>query len=123
MSDTEQHKKTLKRGEFNVKNIRLIFQWGSILAVLMFGCFYLFQLGSSLLISAKLRALMIEHSRASIGIPLSIICATALVMVFEQYSGEIQLKMPGFELKGAAGPLILWGVSFLFIVAGISMLW
>ena len=113
----------LQRGEFNVKNLRLIFQWASITAVLVIGGLYLYQLIPAFSSNDRLKSLMIENAKASIGIPLSMIFSTVLVIVFERYSGEIQLKISGFELKGASAPLILWVVCFLAIVTGISILW
>ena len=35
----------------------------------------------------------------------------------------IEIRFLGFELKGAAGPVVLWTVCFLALVAGGELLW
>jgi hypothetical protein len=58
-----------------------------------------------------------------VGIPMSMVAAFGLVVYFEITSeGPIEISLWGLELKGPAGPLMMWVVVFLAIVLGIKVL-
>lgn len=58
-----------------------------------------------------------------VGIPMSMVAAFGLVVYFEiTSSGPIEVKIWEFELKGPAGPLMMWVVVFLAIVLGMKVL-
>ena len=65
-----------------------------------------------------------EHPGGTIGIAISAISAFSVVAVLDVLSRDpIEIKFLGFELKGAAGPVVLWTVCFLALVAGGELLW
>lgn len=68
--------------------------------------------------------LVIEHPGGTIGIAISAMSAFSVVAVLDVLSRDpLEIKFLGFELKGAAGPVLLWVVCFLALVAGGSALW
>jgi hypothetical protein len=65
-----------------------------------------------------------EHPSGTLGIAISAISAFSVVAVLDVLSRDpIEIKVLGFELKGAAGPVVLWVVCFLALVAGTEVLW
>ena len=65
-----------------------------------------------------------EHPSGTIGIAISAISAFSVVAVLDVLSRDpIEIRFLGFELKGAAGPVVLWTVCFLALVAGGELLW
>lgn len=65
-----------------------------------------------------------EHPSGTIGIAICAISAFSVVSVLDVLSRDpIEIKFLAFELKGAAGPVVLWTVCFLALVAGTEMLW
>jgi len=55
---------------------------------------------------------------------ISAISAFSVVAVLDVLARDpIEMKVLGFELKGAAGPVVLWVVCFLALVAGGKVLW
>ena len=65
-----------------------------------------------------------EHPGGTIGIAVSAISAFSVVAILDVLARDpIEIKVPGFALKGAAGPVVLWVVCFLALVAGGKILW
>jgi hypothetical protein len=65
-----------------------------------------------------------EHPGGTLGLAISAISAFSVVAILDVLSHDpIEIRLPGFELKGAAGPVVLWVVCFLAIVAGGETLW
>src|SRR5262245_37516985 len=63
------------------------------------------------------------HFRAIMGTPMAIMTSLATVTFLRVTAGSLEFKAFGFELKGASGPVVLWIVTYLAIVAGIVALW
>jgi hypothetical protein len=65
-----------------------------------------------------------EHYAATIGVPLSAICAFCIVLLLKVANvGPIELEALGFKFRGASGPVVLWIFCFLAIVFGMYLLW
>ncbi|MBB5213321.1 hypothetical protein [Microbulbifer hydrolyticus] len=121
MGKTEEE--ILESGENLVKKSRLFLQWGSVAALSSIGAvFVLIFIGSSLT-DVRFNEILYEHLAAAIGVPLSALTALALVMALENVAGNIELETFGLKFKGASGPIIMWVICFLALVAGIKALW
>jgi hypothetical protein len=73
--------------------------------------------------SADFRQLLLDHFRAIVGLPAAGIFAFLVVATFESTSGQIEFEAIGLKFKGAAGPLLMWVITFLSIVLAIHLLW
>jgi hypothetical protein len=97
----------------------------SVAAIAVFGLFVLgyliglIQLGNLGVWDEVVKA----QFKAAVGVPLSALAALCLVFLFRVTSGAIEVKLLGLEFKGAAGPLIVWVIVFLAMIAGIQTLW
>jgi hypothetical protein len=73
--------------------------------------------------SALRQKLLIEHFVAIFGLPSATAAAFVVVTLFRQGEEPIRIKALGFEVQGAAGPIVLWVLCFLAICGGIKLLW
>jgi len=73
--------------------------------------------------SQRTQEIFDEHILALLGVPLSCLLAFGLVLVLEQYAGNIKFKMFGIEFSGAAGPAVFWILFFLAQVLALKVLW
>ena len=65
-----------------------------------------------------------EHPGGTMGVSVCAISAFSVVAVLDVLSRDpIEVRFFQFQLKGAAGPVILWVVSFLTLVLGTQLLW
>jgi hypothetical protein len=64
-----------------------------------------------------------RHFPAVVGLPSAALTALFIVLVLRTVAGPIELKIPGFEFRGASGPIVMWIVCFLSIAMAISWLW
>ncbi len=65
-----------------------------------------------------------EHPAGTLGVAMGAISAFSVVAVLDIFARDpIEIKFFQFELKGAAGPVVLWIVCFLAFVAGTELLW
>jgi hypothetical protein len=103
--------------------------WGVVLGTAVWTAFFFSFLVASALFptvvpeSWFLRMIR-EHPGGTLGLAISAISAFSVVAILDVLSRDpIEIKLPGFELKGAAGPVVLWVVCFLAIVAGGEALW
>jgi uncharacterized membrane protein YeiH len=62
---------------------------------------------------------MLQHLPSIIGLPCSAIASLVIVLMLRTVSGNIELKVIGFEFKGASGPIIMWILCFLAITLAI----
>jgi len=68
--------------------------------------------------------LVTEHPGGTIGVAIAAVSAFSVVAVLDVLSRDpLEIKFFGFELKGAAGPVLLWVICFLAMVAGGNALW
>ena len=63
------------------------------------------------------------HFQVLISLPIAAICALAAVVFLERAKGTIELSGFGVKLKGTAGEVVTWAVSFIVIVIAIKLLW
>lgn len=64
-----------------------------------------------------------EHFVAGVGLPFAAIAAVFVVIIFKHQDGLIEVKVIGFEFKGAAGQIIMWVIVFLAEAAALKLLW
>jgi hypothetical protein len=68
--------------------------------------------------------LLREHPGGTVMIAVCAISAFSVVAVLDVLSRDpIEIRFFQFQLKGAAGPVVLWVVCFLTLVAGFHTLW
>jgi hypothetical protein len=64
-----------------------------------------------------------EHSDAIIMLPEAAGIAIGIVVFLRQTDGPVEFEGLGFKLKGAAGQVIMWILTFLAIAGAIKLLW
>jgi len=64
-----------------------------------------------------------EHFSVLVVLPFGALFAFVVVMVFRATSGAIEFEVVGLRFKGASGPIILWCMAFMSIVAAVRILW
>jgi hypothetical protein len=69
------------------------------------------------------RQLVVDYFRVIIGLPAAGVFAFLIVALFQSTVGAIRVEMIGFKFEGAAGPIVMWIMTFLAIVGAITMLW
>jgi hypothetical protein len=65
----------------------------------------------------------LNHFPAVLGLPGAAAGALVVVLLLRNTEGPIEFSGLGFSFKGASGPVVLWVLCFLAIVAGIRLLW
>lgn len=73
--------------------------------------------------SADVRALVMQHFLAIVGLPAGGIFAFLIVSTFETTSGNIEFETFGIKFKGAAGPILMWVIAYIAIVFSIHLVW
>ena len=103
--------------------------WGVVIGTALWTTFFFgFLVASAMFPSAVAESWLLqmvrEHPSGTIGIAISAISAFSVVAVLDVLSRDpLEIKFFGFELKGAAGPVVLWVVCFLAMIAGGEVLW
>ena len=69
------------------------------------------------------RQLVVDYFRVIIGLPAAGVFSFLIVALFQSTVGAIRVEMIGFKFEGAAGPIVMWIMTFLAIVGAITMLW
>jgi hypothetical protein len=64
-----------------------------------------------------------EHAAALIGLPQAAAVALGIVVFLRQTDGPIEFEGLGFKLKGAAGQVVMWILTFLAIAGAIKLVW
>ena len=73
--------------------------------------------------NAKLRQFIIDHFPATVGIPVAGVYAFLVVAIFESTQGNVKSDILGLKFEGAAGPIVMWLLCFLSLIAAIRLLW
>jgi len=73
--------------------------------------------------SVDVRTMVMQRFPVIVGLPASGIFSFLLVALFESNYGNIEFEFPGLKLRGAAGPIVMWVLTFLAIVGAIRLLW
>jgi len=90
-----------------------LFMFGTTMAVLYHGT-----------TKETLERMVKDHFRALYGIPMMSICSLLLVSFLRVSVGPIELELPfNIKLKGASGPIVLWVLCYLAMVASLMALW
>ena len=103
--------------------------WGVVIGTALWtGFFFSFLIISALFPNAVpeswFLAMIMEHPSGTIGIAISAISAFSVVAVLDVFARDpIVIRFWQFEVKGAAGPVILWVLCFLTLVLGGEILW
>jgi hypothetical protein len=63
------------------------------------------------------------HYAALVGTPMSAVTAFCIVSLLKVTSGPIEFEALGFKFRGASGPIVLWVLCFLSVVAAFHLLW
>lgn len=65
-----------------------------------------------------------EHPAGTLGLAMAAISAFSVVAVLDVFARDpIEIRFFQFELKGAAGPVVLWIACFLAFVSATRLLW
>ncbi|WP_230969152.1 hypothetical protein [Nitrogeniibacter aestuarii] len=65
-----------------------------------------------------------QHPAGTLGLAMGAISAFSVVAVLDVFARDpIEIKFFQFELKGAAGPVVLWVICFLAFIAATDALW
>jgi len=65
-----------------------------------------------------------QHPAGTLGLAMGAISAFSVVAVLDVFARDpIEIKFFQFELKGAAGPVVLWVICFLAFIAATDVLW
>ena len=72
---------------------------------------------------ALLTSLVNNHFPAIVGLPAAALMAFSIVSAFRATEGKVELDVLGIKLRGAAGPVLLWNVTFLILAGAIRALW
>lgn len=67
--------------------------------------------------------LLHEHFTVMVGLSSAAAGAFIVLSLVRQTEGPVAIKGLGFELQGAAGPVVLWVRCYLAICGGIMLLW
>jgi hypothetical protein len=65
-----------------------------------------------------------EHPGPTLAIAMSAISSFCVLGVLDVFARDpIEIKFLGFELRGAAGPVVLWALCFAVFVGALETLW
>lgn len=64
-----------------------------------------------------------EHLLVILGLPEATGVSVAIVVFLRQTDGPIEFEGLGFKLKGAAGQVTMWILTFLAMVGAMKILW
>lgn len=109
--------------------LKALATWGVVAGAALWTTFFFgFLVASALFPDAVTESWLLqmirEHPSGTFGLAIAAISAFCVVAVLDVLARDpIEIKFFGFELKGAAGPVLLWVICFLAVVAGIDALW
>jgi|SRR5690242_18611980 len=70
-----------------------------------------------------LTTLVLKNFQVIIGMPIAALAAFVVLVFFRQSETPMTVKLPGFELSGSSGEVLLWLVVFCSITFTIHTLW
>jgi hypothetical protein len=104
-------------------SLRQVARWVVLLGAVAWGLFA----GGFLAYNSLHDGFIVELTKKQFGamilVPMAALMALCVVIILEWTAGKIKLKVPGFELEGASGPIVLWVCCFLAIVASLRAFW
>jgi hypothetical protein len=112
-----------EREQKQVNAVRQVARWAVLLGAAAWGIFAAGFLVYNSMPGGFIVDLTKKQFGAMILVPMAALVALCVVIILEWTTGEIKLKVPGFELEGASGPIVLWVCCFLALVAGLRAFW
>src|SRR5437879_4967634 len=97
----------------SVNRLRIVGRWLVLLAAGVYGAAFFGFCVYGMVYEQWVEQLAKEHFAAMVGLPSAALAALLLVTLLEMNAGRVELKAPGFELKGAGGPILMWVICFL----------
>ena len=70
-----------------------------------------------------LAAIVTRNFAAIVGLPFCALASFIVVALFRQSEGPLEFEALTIKLKGAAGEILLWNVSFIVMVIALKALW
>jgi hypothetical protein len=106
----------------NNERLNTVMSWIAVIAAIVFAAaaFIMIVYAAS---TGYWNEIVDRHFPVTVGLPCAALAAMFIVLVLKTVAGRIEVKIIGFEFKGAAGPIIMWILSFLAIVLAINTLW
>jgi hypothetical protein len=112
-----------------VRRVRTLATWGVIVGTTLWTAFFFGYVIVGALFPTTVPpswflSLLTLHPGGILGVAIAAISAFSVVAVLDVMAHDpLEIKVLGVELKGAAGPVVLWVVCFLVIVLGSYVLW
>lgn len=60
---------------------------------------------------------------AVFGVPCAAAAAMFVVLLLRTTQGPIEFEVIGVRFRGASGPIVMWVLTFLSVIAAIKLLW
>jgi len=105
-----------------MKRFKVIFTWIVGIAFVLYAGF-IFIWFTKLGINHDIWKIIMDQWLAMIVFPSACFAALVVVMLLDQASGDIEFKVWKFEFKGAAAPLVMWGMLMFIIAVSLNILW
>jgi hypothetical protein len=102
---------------------RQVARWVVLLGAGVWGIFAGIYLAYNAINGGWIIELTQKQFGALILVPMAALMALCMVIILEWTTGNIKMKVPGFELEGASGPILLWVCCFLAIIAALRAFW
>jgi hypothetical protein len=67
--------------------------------------------------------LALKNFQVIIGLPVAALAAFVVVVFFRQSEQPMTIKLPGIEMTGSSGEVLLWLAVFAVITSFIHLLW
>jgi hypothetical protein len=104
--------------------VERIFPWGVLIGGGLFAVAIGIAAGSTIILNyQRVFEIVLDHYAATMGIPCAGLAALCLVVFLKSTNGPIEFDVFGMKFKGASGPIIMWILCFLAMVAAIHLLW
>ena len=98
--------------------------WSSLIGSIAFwGGFLVFAIYELLTAQDWISSLLVKKPEVILFLPLAALASFCNVLILKVTDGPIEFEMIGMKFSGAAGPIIMWVISFLSMCLGIKILW
>jgi hypothetical protein len=112
-----------EQAQKQINSVRQVARWTVLVGAALWGVFA----GGFLAVNSLPGGFIVDLTKKQFGamilVPMAALMAFCVVIILEWTTGEIKLKVPGFELEGASGPIVLWVCCFLAIAAALRAFW
>lgn len=109
----------------NAESAKNVVVWSSLVGSLVFWTVFLVFIAKELFEGARwINSVLESHPAVPLFLPLAALASFCNVLILKITDGPMELTFfDKFVFKGAAGPIIMWVLSFLAMCLGITMLW